>query len=231
MFPLNKLACKGCKSHTVLMKITCSYFIGSILIQYNLFHNTCTGFWWDLFCGGCIISSLWFMRLVYSYSLGLLHSLQWRYNERNDGSNHRRFDCLLTCLSRRRKKETSKLHVAGLCERNSPVTVEFSAQRPVTRKMFPFDDVILWHRAIVRVSHCQWNNPKDMVAVDQHQNFIKHIRGLDSLSGKTSYRKTSWSLEATGFGFRLFQSLWNLTSTSAAALPRCLSNFRPMWSL
>ena len=47
-----------------------------------------------------------------------------------------------------------------------------------------------------------------------------------SLSGKTSYRKISWSLEAARFGFKLFQSLWNLAGTSAALLPRCLSNFR-----
>ena len=51
-------------------------------------------------------------------------------------------------------------------------------------------------------------------------------QGLYSLSGWTSYRKISWSLEATRFGFRLFQSLWNLTGTSAAVLPRCPSNFR-----
>ena len=51
-------------------------------------------------------------------------------------------------------------------------------------------------------------------------------QGLYSLSGKTSYRKISWSLEAARFGFKLFQSLWNLESTSAALLPRCLSNFR-----
>ena len=50
--------------------------------------------------------------------------------------------------------------------------------------------------------------------------------GLNSLSGKTSYRKISWSLEAARFGFKLFQSLWNLAGTSAALLPRCLSNFR-----
>ena len=48
--------------------------------------------------------------------------------------------------------------------------------------------------------------------------------GLYSLRDKTFHRKISWSLEATGFGFRLFQSLWNLTGSSAAALPRCLSN-------
>ena len=50
-------------------------------------------------------------------------------------------------------------------------------------------------------------------------------QGLYSLSGKTSYCKISWSLEVARFGFRLFQSLWNLTGPSAAALPRCLSNF------
>ena len=54
------------------------------------------------------------------------------------------------------------------------------------------------------------------------------ILGLYSLSGKTSYGKISWRLEAARFGFGLFQSLWNLTGTSAAALPRCLSNFRAL---
>ena len=52
------------------------------------------------------------------------------------------------------------------------------------------------------------------------------LQGLYSLSGKTSYRKISWSLEAARFGSKLFQSLWNLAGTSAAMLPRCLSNFR-----
>ena len=51
-------------------------------------------------------------------------------------------------------------------------------------------------------------------------------QGLYSLSRKTSYRKISWSLEAARFRFKLFQSLWNLAGTSAALLPRCLSNFR-----
>ena len=54
------------------------------------------------------------------------------------------------------------------------------------------------------------------------------IQGLYLLSGRTSYRKISWSLEAARFGIKLFQSLWNLAGTSAALLPRCLSNFRAM---
>ena len=41
-------------------------------------------------------------------------------------------------------EKTSKLHVTGLCEGNSPMTGEFPHKGPVTRKMFPFDDVIMW---------------------------------------------------------------------------------------
>ena len=43
-----------------------------------------------------------------------------------------------------RSKKTSKLRVTGLCAGNSLVTGEFLAhKKPVTRKMFPFDDVIM----------------------------------------------------------------------------------------
>ena len=40
-------------------------------------------------------------------------------------------------------KEKSKLRVTGLCERNRPVTSGFPHKGPITRKMFPFDDVIM----------------------------------------------------------------------------------------
>ena len=46
---------------------------------------------------------------------------------------------------------------------------------------------------------------------------------------KTSYCKISkQSLEAARFVFRIVRSLWNLTGTSAAGLPKCLSNFKAM---
>ena len=69
-------------------------------------------------------------------------ALEWRYNERHCVSNHRRFDCLLNRLFRRRTRKTPKPRFPGLCEGNSLVTGEFPSQR-VTRKMFPFDDVIV----------------------------------------------------------------------------------------
>ena len=69
-------------------------------------------------------------------------SLQWRHNERDGVSNHRCLDCLLNRLFRRRSKKTSELRVIGFYEGNPPVTGD-SHKRPVTRNLFPFDDVIM----------------------------------------------------------------------------------------
>ena len=42
-----------------------------------------------------------------------------------------------------KSKKTSKLRVTGLCVGNSPGPVNSPHKGPVTRKMFPFDDVIM----------------------------------------------------------------------------------------
>ena len=55
--------------------------------------------------------------------------LQRRHNERDGVSNRRPTDCLLDRLVKAQIKETSKLRVTGLCEGNSPVPMEFPAQR------------------------------------------------------------------------------------------------------
>ena len=70
-------------------------------------------------------------------------TLRCRHNAYDGFSNHQPYDGLLNRLFRRRSKKTSKLRVTGLCEGNSPVTGEFPLQRPVTRKMFPLDDIIM----------------------------------------------------------------------------------------
>ena len=51
--------------------------------------------------------------------------------------------CLLNLLFGPRSKKTSKLRVTGLCVGNSPGSVNSPHKGPVTRKMFPFDDVIM----------------------------------------------------------------------------------------
>ena len=63
-----------------------------------------------------------------------LISLRWHHNGRDCVSNHQPHHCLLNSLFGCRSKKTSKFRVTGLCAGNSPGT----------RKMFPFDDVIMW---------------------------------------------------------------------------------------
>ena len=62
-------------------------------------------------------------KLAHSIYFYLLYfcavTLQWRNNERDGVSNHRRLDYF-----RRRSKKTSKLRVTGLCEGNSLVTAQ-----------------------------------------------------------------------------------------------------------
>ena len=55
--------------------------------------------------------------------------LQWRHNECDGISNHRRLDGLLNRLFWHRSKKTSKLQVTAICEGNSPVNSEFPSQR------------------------------------------------------------------------------------------------------
>ena len=75
-------------------------------------------------------------------------SLQWRHDERDGVLNHRRLHWLLNRFSRRRSKKTSKIRVTDL-----RVTglhrwpIDSPHKGPLTRKMLPFDDVIMgWDR-------------------------------------------------------------------------------------
>ena len=81
--------------------------------------------------------------LISPWNLANDAALLWCHNGCDGVSNHQPQDCLLNRLFRCRSKKTPKLRVIGLCEGNSPVTSEFPHMGPVTRKAFPFDDVIM----------------------------------------------------------------------------------------
>ena len=76
------------------------------------------------------------------------YTSQWRHNEHDGVWNHRRLDCLLNRLFKRRSKKTSKLRVTGLCDGYSPVTGEFPAQRATDT-----ENVSIWwrHHATERI--------------------------------------------------------------------------------
>ena len=110
-------------------------------------------------------------------SVALIHSgnggvpkLQWRHNERGSISNHQRLHCLLNCRFRHRsKKHQSSAPVAFVrWPVNSP------HKRPLTRKMFPFDDVIMK----------RWQN----IAWTHDNPTYRGINGLPGLNVLISYR-------------------------------------------
>ena len=70
------------------------------------------------------------------------HSLLLRHNGGDGVTYYWRLHFWLNCWFRRRSKKTSKLRVTDLCEGNWLV-VNSQHKRSVTRKMFPFDDVIM----------------------------------------------------------------------------------------
>ena len=78
-------------------------------------------------------------------------TLHWRHNDHDGVSNHQPHGCLLNRLFRRRSHKTSKLRVTGLCVGNSPGPVNSPHKRPVTRKMFPFDDVIMYYSGMIYI--------------------------------------------------------------------------------
>ena len=94
---------------------------------------------WDVFCG--FISLI--ITLAFTPCILFDITLLWRHNGRYGVSNQQPHDCLLNLLFRCRSKKASKFRVTGLCAWNSPGPVNSPHKWPVTRKMFPFDDVIM----------------------------------------------------------------------------------------
>ena len=73
-------------------------------------------------------------------------ALQWRHNERQGVSNQRRLDCLLYRLFSRRKKNPNKHQSSpslAFVREIHRWPVNYPHKWPVTRKMFPFDDVVM----------------------------------------------------------------------------------------
>ena len=83
----------------------------------------------------------------------LFDTLQWRHNELDGVSNHRRLDCLLKCLFMRRSQNSSKLCDTGLCDGNPPVTGGFPSQRASNA-----ETVSLWWR------HHEYSYNADIIA-------------------------------------------------------------------
>ena len=98
-----------------------------------------------------------------------INHLQWCHNERQcQGVSNQ-------LLVEAQIKKTSKLRITDLCAGNSP------HKRPVTRKVFPFEDVIIWYSrqygaygAIVWYHGSQWSNHEIWAAMLDNSHKIIH---------------------------------------------------------
>ena len=82
--------------------------------------------------------------LKYEHPFNLVfETLHWRHNDHGGVSNHQPQGCLINRLFRRRSKKISKFRITGLCAGNSPGPVNSPHKELVTRKIVPFDDVIM----------------------------------------------------------------------------------------
>ena len=73
----------------------------------------------------------------------VFYALQWRHNEPDCVSNHQPHDCLLNRLFRHRSKKHQSSASLAFVRGIHRGTVNFPHKGSVTRKMFPFDDVIM----------------------------------------------------------------------------------------
>ena len=156
------------------------WFIYTYLIYLNIYiHDPCVKerfgiMWcrrhWNKFCciwvpyqtetNGKFLLDTWAHILFrrtgqrrFDRTMSLPSPLQWRHNGRDGVSNHQPHDCLLNRLFTNQRKHQSSASLAFVrwihqWRVNSP------HKWPVTRKMFPFDDVII-HYWRVRSLHQQ----------------------------------------------------------------------------
>ena len=75
--------------------------------------------------------------------VSILGTLRWRHNGWDSVPYHQPHHCLLNRLFRHRSKKTLNLRVTAFVKGNHRGPVNFPHKWPVTRKMFPFDDVII----------------------------------------------------------------------------------------
>ena len=114
-----------------------------------------------------------YIRLCFSETLYKLYG-------RDGVSNHQPRDCLRSRLIRYRSKKTPKLGVLGLRAGNSQgiqrSPVNSPQIWPITRNIFPFDDVIIGSRTqhIILLQQCfKWSKQRQYLTPEIERIFIR----------------------------------------------------------
>ena len=108
------------------------------------------------------------------------YSLQWCHNGRDGVSNHQPHHCLHNCLFWRRSKKSSNLRVTGVCVRGIH---RWPHKWPVTREMFPFDDVIICGS---QASHSTHNWVEVKFITENTRNSLQYNTVYNTNTNKTT---------------------------------------------
>ena len=162
-------------------------------------------------------------------------TLPWRHNEHDGVTNHQRLDCL-NADQRKHQSSASLASVRGIHRRpvNSP------HKGPVTRKMFPFDDVIMkavgqWYTAFMFIiltlqsisSNCselvfqkinRWQAIRWLTLHMEWMQCLGRFHNIIYSNNQLFLLGDLANLKETKFWFRRCQLLWNLTHTSACQI-------------
>ena len=175
MFHYKLMQCRHSSSYSfVATNLFQSILVEIVQMLYKIYHHEIYNYTIDGLVQDCGISITNTLERLFAFHLALIkpsqwsgcceyihvdEALQWCHNERDGISNHQPYECLLNHLFRHRSKKTSKPHVTGLCEENSPMTSEF----PPERASNAVNVSIWWHHHGVVILVC-WK-PQFTVAI------------------------------------------------------------------
>ena len=117
-----------------------------------------------------VFNVVWYRSNSPLHDSDLLHpgnqtiTLHWRHNDKRWRLKSPASRLFTQSFIQAQIKETSKLRVTGLCVGNSPGPVNSPHKGPVTRKIFPFDDVIMIKRS----------NPAEYEQIDRMNRLGTH---------------------------------------------------------
>ena len=150
-----------------------------------------------------------------------LVTLQWRHNGCDGVSNHQPHHCLLNCLFRRRSQKHQSSASLAFVREIHRWPVNFPHKWPVTRNMFPFNDVIMklehwylshewpWHLAMLLVpfkNNVVWyveTSSKSVKVAEKVTKCLTFVFGTAHVDGIMSYGLVTtmvWSRMYVGQG-------------------------------
>ena len=121
----------------------------------------------------------------YNHPVHYSDVIQWRHNGRDGVSNHRRLNCLLKCSGAEQRKHQSSVSLAFV-RGSHRWPVNCPHKWPVTRKMFPFDDVIMISYACIQLN-C-WSVNTALSQFTLPMEILSHNR-------ETFFKPCNWASE------------------------------------